>query len=46
MRDIHSLPPGVLDRFMQRSKVSSSLTEEPDMPRLLRQILQKAAELV
>lgn len=46
MRDFRSLAPGVLDRFIQRSKVSSMLTEEPDMPRLLRQILEKAAELV
>jgi diguanylate cyclase (GGDEF)-like protein len=46
MRDFHSLPPGVLDRFIQRSKVSSMLAEEPDMPRMLRQILQKAGELV
>ena len=46
MRQLHSLPPFELDRFVQRSKASSTLSEEPDLPRLFRQILLKAAELV
>ena len=46
MRELHSLAPFELDRFVQRSKASSNLSEEPDLPRLFRQILQKAAELV
>ncbi|MDX1674061.1 MAG: sensor domain-containing diguanylate cyclase [Longimicrobiales bacterium] len=46
MAELHSLEPAELDRFVQRSKASSTLTEEPDLPPLFRQILQKAAELV
>lgn len=46
MTDFHSLPPAELDRFVQRSKASSTLSEEPDLPLLFQQILQKAAELV
>ncbi|MFO7893253.1 MAG: sensor domain-containing diguanylate cyclase [Longimicrobiales bacterium] len=46
MTELHSLGPDELDRFVQRSRASSSLAEEPDLPRLFRQILQKAAELV
>ena len=41
-----SLAAAELDRFMRRSKASSSLAEEPDLSRLFRQILEKAAELV
>lgn len=46
MHDHHSLPREELDRFLQRSKVSSALPEEPDMASLFGQILEKAAELV
>ena len=46
MDDHHSLPREELDRFLQRSKVSSALPQEPDMASVLGQILRKAAELV
>lgn len=46
MRDFHSLAPSDLDRFVQRSKASSPLSEEPDLTRLFRQVLEKAADLV
>lgn len=46
MREFHSLAPAELDRFVQRSKASSTLAEEPDLSRLFRQILEKAAQLV
>lgn len=46
MSDYHSLDPDGLDRFVQRSKASSTLSDDPDLPRLFRQVLEKAAELV
>ena len=46
MTELHSLSPKKLGRFVQRSKASSTLSEEPELPRLFRQILLKAAELV
>jgi diguanylate cyclase (GGDEF)-like protein len=46
MPDYHSLDPAELDRFVQRSRASSTLSGEPDLALLFRQVLQKAAELV
>jgi diguanylate cyclase (GGDEF)-like protein len=46
MTDLRALPPDSMGRFFQRSKASSSLPEEPDLSRLLAQILEKAGELV
>lgn len=46
MRDFHFLAPARLNRFMQRSRASSALSEGPDLNRLFHQILEKAAELV
>lgn len=46
MIDLHSLSSETLNRFLQRSKASAALPEEPDMSLLVRQILEKAAELV
>lgn len=46
MPELHALDSVELDRFVQRSKAASTLSEEPDLPQLFRQILQKAAELV
>lgn len=46
MPDYASLPPRELDRFVQRSRFSSLLPADVDMPSLLHNILQKAAELV
>ena len=46
MAGFETLPPAELERFFQRTKASSALPEELDMPRLFRQILEKAAELV
>ena len=46
MRDFYSMAPVRLDRFMQRWKASSALSAQPDLRRLFRQILEKAAELV
>jgi diguanylate cyclase (GGDEF)-like protein len=46
MHDFHSLSPDELSRFVQRTKASSALPQEPDMALLFRNILQKAAELV
>jgi diguanylate cyclase (GGDEF)-like protein len=42
----YSLSRDDLARFVQRTKASSALPNEPDMALLFRQILQKAAELV
>ncbi len=46
MSDFHVLDPAALDRYVQRSKAASTLSQEPDLPRLFRQILEKASELV
>lgn len=46
MDTYHSLTPGELDRFVQRSKASSALPAEPDVRQVFLQILEKAAELV
>ncbi len=46
MPDCQSLPPAELARFVQRTKASSALPGEPDVPLLFREILQRAAELV
>ena len=46
MPDAVSLPSDELDRFVQRSKASSALPALPDLAHLLRQVLDKAAELV
>jgi diguanylate cyclase (GGDEF)-like protein len=45
-QDFRTLPATELARFVQRTKASSALPEEPDVPLLFRQILQKAGELV
>jgi diguanylate cyclase (GGDEF)-like protein len=44
--DYRSLSAADLSRFVQRTKASSALPREPDVPLLFRQILQKAGELV
>lgn len=46
MRGHETLTATDLERFLKRSKASSALPEAPDMPLLLQQILEKAAELV
>ena len=46
MSEFHVLDPTALDRYVQRSKAASTLGEEPDLPILFRQILEKASELV
>lgn len=46
MREFHALAPTQLGRFVQRSKASSTLSQEPDLARLFWQVLQKAWELV
>lgn len=46
MTNYHSLAPGVLDRFVQRSQASAILPQEPDLTALFREILTKAAALV
>lgn len=42
----YTLPAGDLERFVQRTKASSALPEEPDVSLLFLQILEKAGELV
>jgi len=46
MNQFHVLDPAALDRYVQRSKAASTLSQDPDLPRLFRQILEKASELV
>jgi diguanylate cyclase (GGDEF)-like protein len=46
MTNYHSLAPGELDRFVQRSQASTILPQEPDLTALFREILTKAAALV
>jgi diguanylate cyclase (GGDEF)-like protein len=46
MNEFHVLDPTALDRYVQRSKAAATLSQDPDLPRLFRQILEKASELV